>query len=85
MPNRPISGSAVALVTPFRQDLSVDTEALRKLVRFHIEAGTDIIIPCGTTGESPTISEQEQELIIRTANEEAEDRILVAEIGRAQV
>lgn len=78
MPNRPISGSAVALVTPFRQDLSVDTEALRKLVRFHIEAGTDIIIPCGTTGESPTISEQEQELIIRTANEEAEDRILVA-------
>ncbi|MBM3162818.1 MAG: 4-hydroxy-tetrahydrodipicolinate synthase [Chlorobi bacterium] len=78
MSTRLISGSAVALVTPFGQDSSLDTDAIRKLVRFHIEAGTDIIIPCGTTGESPTLSEKEQEVIIRTVKEEAGERIMVA-------
>ncbi|KUL33248.1 4-hydroxy-tetrahydrodipicolinate synthase [Chlorobium limicola] len=78
MSTRPISGSAVALVTPFRQDCSVDTVALRQLVRFHIAAGTDIIIPCGTTGESPTLSMEEQSLIIRTVKEEAGEKIMVA-------
>lgn len=78
MSTRLISGSAVALVTPFRLDGSPDTDALKRLVRFHIEAGTDIIIPCGTTGESPTLSEKEQTLVITTVKEEAGDRIMVA-------
>ncbi|MBN1278771.1 MAG: 4-hydroxy-tetrahydrodipicolinate synthase [Chlorobium sp.] len=78
MSTRLISGSAVALVTPFKQDRSLDIDALKKLVRFHIEAGTDILIPCGTTGESPTLSEEEQVTIIRTVREEAGDRIMVA-------
>lgn len=78
MSTRLISGSAVALVTPFRQDRSLDTDALKRLVRFHIEAGTDMLIPCGTTGESPTLSEEEQALIIRTVREEADERIMVA-------
>lgn len=78
MSTRYLSGSAVALVTPFRQDRSIDTDALRRLVQFHIEAGTDIIIPCGTTGESPTLSGDEQFAIIRTVKEEAADKIIVA-------
>jgi 4-hydroxy-tetrahydrodipicolinate synthase len=78
MSTRYLSGSAVALVTPFRQDRSVDTDALRRLVQFHIEAGTDIIIPCGTTGESPTLSGEEQFEIIRTVKEEAGNKIIVA-------
>ena len=78
MSRRYISGSAVALVTPFRQDRSIDTDALRRLVQFHIEAGTDMIIPCGTTGESPTLSGEEQFEIIRTVKEEAGGKIKIA-------
>ncbi len=78
MSRRYISGSAVALVTPFRQDRSIDTDALRGLVQFHIEAGTDMIIPCGTTGESPTLSGEEQFEIIRTVKEEAGGKIKIA-------
>ncbi|MEI8185686.1 MAG: 4-hydroxy-tetrahydrodipicolinate synthase [Chlorobiaceae bacterium] len=78
MSTRYISGSAVALVTPFKKDRSIDTDALRRLVRFHIEAGTDFIIPCGTTGESPTLSGDEQFEIIRTVRDEADGRIKIA-------
>jgi 4-hydroxy-tetrahydrodipicolinate synthase len=78
MSNRLITGSAVALVTPFRQDGSIDTESLRRLVRFQREAGTDIVIPCGTTGESPTLSAEEQARIVRLVREEAGDSMLVA-------
>jgi 4-hydroxy-tetrahydrodipicolinate synthase len=78
MSTRYLSGSAVALVTPFRQDSSIDTDALRRLVQFHIEAGTDIIIPCGTTGESPTLSGEEQFEIIRTVKNEADGKVIVA-------
>ncbi len=78
MSTRYLSGSAVALVTPFRQDRSIDTDALRRLVQFHIEAGTDIIITCGTTGESPTLSGNEQAEIIRTVKDEAAGKIMVA-------
>ncbi|NTW51222.1 MAG: 4-hydroxy-tetrahydrodipicolinate synthase [Chlorobiaceae bacterium] len=78
MSNRLISGSAVALVTPFLSDGSIDTEALRRLVRFQRDAGTDILIPCGTTGESPTLSTAEQSEIIRIVREEAGPDIMVA-------
>ena len=78
MSRRYISGSAVALVTPFRKDGSIDTDALRRLVQFHIEAGTDILIPCGTTGESPTLSGEEQLDIIRTVKDEANGKVMVA-------
>jgi 4-hydroxy-tetrahydrodipicolinate synthase len=78
MSTRYLSGSAVALVTPFRQDSSIDTDALRRLVQFHIEAGTDIIIPCGTTGESPTLSGEEQFEIIRIVHDEADGKVIVA-------
>ncbi len=78
MSTRYLSGSAVALVTPFKEDMTVDTDALRRLVQFHLEAGTDIIITCGTTGESPTLSGDEQFEIIRTVKSEAGNNIIVA-------
>ena len=77
MSKRVITGSAVALVTPFKKDLTLDKEALRRLVQFHIAGGTDIVIPCGTTGESPTLTADEQAEIIETVREEAGNRILV--------
>ncbi|NTU68008.1 MAG: 4-hydroxy-tetrahydrodipicolinate synthase [Chlorobiaceae bacterium] len=77
MSTRLITGSAVALVTPFRQDGTVDTDALVRLVHFQREAGTDIIIPCGTTGESPTLSTAEQTEIIRIVREEAGSSMMV--------
>ena len=54
------AGLTVALVTPFR-DGNVDEEALRKLVDFHVESGTNCISPVGTTGESPTLTHDEHE------------------------
>ena len=51
-----ITGSIVALVTPFQPDGSVDYATLRKLIDWHIAEGTDCICVVGTTGESPTVS-----------------------------
>ncbi len=50
------TGCGTALVTPFRQDLSLDEDALRSLVRRQIDAGINFLVPCGTTGESPTLT-----------------------------
>jgi 4-hydroxy-tetrahydrodipicolinate synthase len=57
-------GSIVALVTPFDEDGSVDEATLRALVRWQIDEGTDGIVPCGTTGESPTLSHEEHRHVI---------------------
>ena len=57
-------GTGVALVTPFKDDLTVDVDALIKLVNFNIENGTNYLVINGTTGESGTISEEEKLLII---------------------
>jgi len=56
-------GSIVAIVTPFK-DGNVDYDGLAKLIEMHIEAGTDAILPCGTTGESPTLSHAEHDEVI---------------------
>ena len=70
------AGLTVALVTPFR-DGEVDEKALRKLVDFHVEAGTDCVSPCGTTGESPTLSHDEHERVVSIVCEQAAGRIKV--------
>tara|TARA_B100000809_G_C15011090_1_gene484971 strand:+ start:160 stop:1035 length:876 start_codon:yes stop_codon:yes gene_type:complete len=57
-------GTGVALVTPFKDDLTVDVDALTKLVNFNIDNGTDYLVINGTTAESATISEEEKEQII---------------------
>ena len=65
------TGCGTALVTPFRRDLSLDEEALRRLVRRQVEAGVDFLVPCGTTGESPTLSHAEQMRVVEITVEEA--------------
>jgi 4-hydroxy-tetrahydrodipicolinate synthase len=72
---RPIQGSIVALVTPMHDDGSVDYPALRKLVDWHIAEGTDCIGVVGTTGESPTVTVDEQVEIIRVSVEQAAGRV----------
>ena len=59
------SGAFTALVTPFKNG-AVDVEALESLVEFQIEGGINGLVPCGTTGESPTLSEEEDRLVIET-------------------
>jgi len=70
------AGLTVALITPFRNGV-VDEQALRKLVDFHVDAGTDCLAPVGTTGESPTLTHQEHERVIAVVCERAAGRIQV--------
>ncbi|MBZ0160701.1 4-hydroxy-tetrahydrodipicolinate synthase [Candidatus Methylomirabilis sp.] len=69
-------GSMVALVTPFKGG-RIDEPTLRELVEFHIKNGTDALIPCGTTGESPTLSHDEHRRVIDLVIEAANRRISV--------
>ena len=69
-------GSFVAMVTPFRNG-RVDEAKLRELVEFHITNGTDGLIPCGTTGESPTLSHDEHHRVVEVVIEAAHGRIRV--------
>ncbi|HXT25542.1 MAG TPA: 4-hydroxy-tetrahydrodipicolinate synthase [Candidatus Eisenbacteria bacterium] len=70
-------GCGTALVTPFQSDYSLDEVVLRKLVRRQIRAGVDFLVPCGTTGESPTLTHAEQLRVIDITLEEAAGRIPV--------
>jgi 4-hydroxy-tetrahydrodipicolinate synthase len=70
------TGSFVALVTPFRGG-KVDVEKLEELVDYHVEAGTSGLVPCGTTGESATLSHEEHELVISSVVRKADGRIPV--------
>ena len=72
---KPIVGSIVALVTPMQEDGSVDYAALRRLIDWHIAEGTDCVGVVGTTGESPTVSMQENCEIIRVAVQHAAGRV----------
>ena len=71
------TGCGTALVTPFRKDLSLDEAALRALVRRQIDAGIDFLVPCGTTGESPTLTRTEHLRVVEIALEEAKGKIPV--------
>lgn len=62
-------GTGVALVTPFKKDFSVDTEALKRIVGFQIENGIDYLVVLGTTAETATLTEDEKELVIKTVVE----------------
>ncbi len=72
-----LQGSLVAIVTPMFDDGSLDLDALRKLIDWHIEAGTDGIVVVGTTGESPTVDVDEHCLLIKTTVEHVAKRIPV--------
>ncbi len=70
-------GSYVALITPFTNTGKVDEDKIRELVNYHIENGTAGIVPCGTTGEAPTLTFAEHEKVIKIVVEEVRGRIQV--------
>ena len=74
---RAFTGCGTALVTPFADDGSVDEAAVRQLVRRQIAAGIHFLVPCGTTGESPTLSVDERVRIVELVVEEAAGRLPV--------
>jgi 4-hydroxy-tetrahydrodipicolinate synthase len=73
---RTFQGSIVALVTPFRNG-DVDEPKLRELVELHVSQGTDGIVPCGTTGESPTLSHDEHKRVVEIVIDAARGRLPV--------
>ncbi|WP_299782553.1 4-hydroxy-tetrahydrodipicolinate synthase [uncultured Formosa sp.] len=80
--NSKLIGTGVALVTPFKADLSVDHDALTQIVNFNIENGTNYLVVMGTTGESVTVTKTEKEAIIKTITEANKGRVpLVLGIG----
>ena len=70
-------GSMVAIITPFNEDGSVNEDKFRQLVEFQIENGTDVIVPCGTTGESATLNYEEHDLVVRACIEQVNGRVPV--------
>ena len=65
-----LKGCGTALVTPFTRDGALDETALRRLVRFQVQEGIHFVVPCGTTGESPTLTHQEHLRVVEVALEE---------------
>lgn len=72
-----LKGCGTALVTPFKEDLSIDEEALARLVEFQIAEGIDFLVPCGTTGESVTLSDAEQRRVVEIVIQSAQGRVQV--------
>ena len=72
-----LRGSYVALVTPFTQDDQVNYDLLREMVDWHVEQGTDGLVPVGTTGESPTLTYEEHEKVVETVVKAADGRVPV--------
>ncbi|HNR65786.1 MAG TPA: dihydrodipicolinate synthase family protein, partial [Atribacterota bacterium] len=70
-------GSIVAMITPFDEYNRIDEEGIKRLVDFHINNGTNGIVPCGTTGESPTLTHEEHKKVIEITIKAAAGRIPV--------
>ena len=70
-----IKGSMVALVTPFTEDGAVNFNRVRELVEWHIQEGTDAILVLGTTAETPTLTTEEEDEIVRISIEQAAGRV----------
>jgi 4-hydroxy-tetrahydrodipicolinate synthase len=72
-----LRGCGTALVTPFKDDLSIDEEALGQFVEFQVSEGIDFLVPCGTTGESVTLSYEEQRRVVEMVLKAAAGRVPV--------
>lgn len=70
-------GSMVALITPFDAQGNFDEDSYRQLIEFQIENGTDVIVPCGTTGESTTLEHDEHDQVIKACIEQVNKRVPV--------
>ncbi len=75
--SRLLAGAFTALITPFRQDEEIDSTALQRLVDFQIEEGISGLVPCGTTGESVTLSDAEHDRVIETVVMQTAGRVPV--------
>jgi 4-hydroxy-tetrahydrodipicolinate synthase len=75
-------GTGVALVTPFKEDFSIDTEALNRIVNFSVAGGIEYLVVLGTTAENATLSQEEKELVIKTVIASNQERLpLVLGVG----
>ncbi|HET7100212.1 MAG TPA: 4-hydroxy-tetrahydrodipicolinate synthase [Terriglobia bacterium] len=72
-----IRGCGTALVTPFSEDGTLDVDALRSLVEFQLSEGIDFLVPCGTTGEAPTLEHEEYMGVVRVVTQEAKGKVPV--------
>ncbi len=72
-----IEGCGTALVTPFKRDGTIDEVALRRLVQFQLREGIDFLVPCGTTGETPTLEHGEYMGVVRIVAQEAAEKVPV--------
>jgi 4-hydroxy-tetrahydrodipicolinate synthase len=73
--NHKFTGCGTALVTPFESDGSVALETFSELINWQIESGVDFLVPCGTTGESPTLTNEEYQTVIKQCVETADGRV----------
>ena len=73
----PFTGVGTAIVTPFTKTLALDEDGVRRLARRQIDQGVHFLVPCGTTGESPTLSEDERTRIVQICVEEARGKVPV--------
>jgi len=73
----PFTGVGTALITPFNHDLSIDVAAVSRLAKRQVDAGVHVLVPCGTTGETPTLSMDEKRQVIELVAAEAKGRALV--------
>ena len=74
---QPFTGVGTAIVTPFTKAGALDEPGVRRLVRRQIDEGVHFLVPCGTTGESPTLSEEERTRIVEICVEEARGKVPV--------
>jgi len=78
-----LTGCGTALVTPFQLDFSLDEAALRKLVQRQIRGGVNFLVPCGTTGENPTLTRREHLRVVEITMEESAGRLPVLAVQAA--
>ncbi|MFY7811484.1 MAG: 4-hydroxy-tetrahydrodipicolinate synthase, partial [Flavobacterium sp.] len=82
MNSKQFFGTGVALITPFKKDISIDTEALEKIVNYNIENGVNYLVVLGTTAESATLNQDEKEIVIKTIKKANNNRLpLVLGVG----
>ena len=78
-----IRGTGVALITPFKEDQSVDYDALEQIINFQIENGVDYLVSLGTTGETATLTTEEKQKVWQFTADTVNSRVPLVEIGRA--
>src|SRR5688500_20296395 len=81
----PFTGVGTAVVTPFTTTGILDEDAVRRLARRQIDEGVHFLVPCGTTGESPTLSEEERTRIVKICVEEARGNVPVLAVAGGYV